>query len=132
MHLINEKAFQNIETLKLIDLSHNFLEKIDSCIFTGTNCIEHINLWKNSLTHLDEKTFHGMHHLKDIDLSRNKILKLSSLTFCGLENLEKIYLHDNEFNSGTLELCLEESVKFVSFKKNYQQNDIKSIVISFK
>ena len=85
------------------------------------------SLWNNLLTHLDEKIFQDLHRLKEIDLSRNRIACLQPETFSGLENLEKIYLHGNELSSDYLELNLKANVKFISFKNDYENNDIKYV-----
>ena len=98
--------------------------------FEGSRLIEHINLWNNLLTHIDVATFHDLHRLKEVDQSRNKLLHLDSQIFRGLKNLEKIYLHGNEFEFEFHKLCLETGVKFISFKKDYEKNDLKSIVQS--
>jgi Leucine-rich repeat (LRR) protein len=99
-------------------------------IFNGSHEIEYINLWNNFLTQLNVTTFHNLHNLKEIDLSRNRIKQLNSAIFSGLNKLEKIYLHGNEFESDLLKLCLELSVKFISFKKDYEHNDFDSIIFS--
>ena len=130
--LICLEAFRYLPHLKELDLSHNLLEQLDPHIFKGTYRIEHINLWKNELNQLDVATFNDLDKLKDLDLSRNKLTKLNAKMFVGLKRLEKIYLHGNEFESDTIQLQLEKSVKFVSFKKHYQQNDIKSVTLCLR
>ncbi len=87
-----------------------------------------LSLWNNLLTYIDENAFHEVRRLKEIDLSRNRISSLKPRVFSGLKNLEKVYLHGNELNLESLELCLETNVKFISFKKEYGNNDIKSII----
>ena len=74
------------------------------------------------LTQIDKETLNGQTELTEIDLSLNELTQIDKGTFNGLTNLTEILLHKNLFYKNSLELFLEDSVRFISFKNSYTNN----------
>ena len=85
-------------SLTKIDLSYNQLQTIDPRLFKGLSCLTHIWLNNNQLSTINTKLFKG------------------------LNNLTHIWLNDNNWLYDNLELYIESSLEFISFKKDI--NDI--------
>ncbi len=119
---LDEKVFKGLIRLTRIELQMNKIEVLQKDIFSGLVNLTHINLSINELKNLNEETFSELKNLKLINLSENSLTSLGQKTFSGLKKLEKIYLHNNKFGENSLQLILEPSVLFVSFKSEQKNN----------
>jgi Leucine-rich repeat (LRR) protein len=102
---IDVNAFRSLINLKILDISHNYLTFIDPLVFKPLINLEKIKLQNNKLTSIDP------------------------FIFKNLKNLRKIHLYWNKLSNECLELFLEPSVQYVSFRSDgFIKNDIKLIV----
>lgn len=151
---LDPRLFSNLVNLTELDLHHNSLSDLDSNVFKGlarlvlirldANKLKHLNgdLFKdqsklvslgvsfNFLTHLDASLFQGMTNLRQIDAANNQLSAVDKFIFKGLTVLDCVYLSNNRFLANKkLELFLEKSVEFISFKRNTYENNKNDIVL---
>ncbi|XP_024081743.1 chaoptin isoform X2 [Cimex lectularius] len=88
--------FKHLNTLQVLKINHNFLQKIPSDIQFLSN-LEIFHAQDNNLDGIPKGSFKARNHkfLHEIDLSFNKITKISSKTFADLIELTEINLSDN-------------------------------------
>ncbi len=121
--LVHPDTFHNMENLKSIDLSSNFLTNLDSKIFNGLQNLNSIDLSYNELDKkLDFRLFKGLKKLETVCLNDNFLTDLDYKTFQGLFCLKTIKLHNNYFVKSKIELILEYGVNFVSLKSESENN----------
>ena len=111
-------------------LSNNQLTTLDKDTFSGLVNLRELRLDDNQIQTLDKDILRDLTKLEWIGVSNNQLETLDSDTFAGLNKAQEIYLHNNKFGEN-LELNLEESVKFISFRTGQDQwdpsNDIEFI-----
>ena len=78
---------------------------------------------------LKKKLLSSNQKLKQIDLANNHLISVDKYLFKGLTSLTCVYLSNNKFANKKLELFLEKSVDFVSFKRNTYENNITEILV---
>ena len=120
---INDTVFLNLTRLETLDLSNNYLDKLDLSFFSNSiksslekfsldfNFIEilfsfenftslnDLSLSFNRIKYIDNCTFFYSENLKQLDLSYNKISKLHNSAFRSLSKLTKLDLSYNYLNS---------------------------------
>lgn len=104
---IDYYIFNDLTSIKYINLSHNELELLSS-IFHGLSNLVEIDLQYNQLKELDSKCFRGLANLECIKLQDNKLKSLHSDLFQGLRNLKSLFLNNNqihELSSGLFSDC---------------------------
>jgi len=97
--------FQDLNRLIKLDLSYNQIQTIDQRLFKGLTCLTYLFLNNNQLTDMSSKLFKGLNHLTHI------------------------WLNNNEWSSNNLELYIESSLEFISFKRGFNDNDIDFVTI---
>ena len=99
-------------------------------MFNGLPSLQSLNLFSNKLKTLDPKLFRALGSLQEIDLSQNELTSIDVNQFKGLTKLNSISLQKNPWkNPDKLELAIERSVEFVSFKNDFDDNDLDSVVV---
>lgn len=124
---IDNETFNDLDNLICVNISSNQIEKINNGVFNCLVKLTIISLSSNKINEIDHNAFKGCLNLNVIYLSNNNIKHLEKDTFTGLNQLNTIWLNNNEFKSDKLELELEKSVKFISFKNDFL-NNIDSII----
>lgn len=113
-------VFQNLNNLKTLDISSNYLTQLDAEMFLSTpnlikldlsgnkleldrDCFIHVgrkleflDLSRNSLKNVDG-IFSNLKELKALNLAGNKLAEVNASTFEGLDNLNDLNLVDNKF-----------------------------------
>jgi Leucine-rich repeat (LRR) protein len=135
-HQIDEidiQALSFFSNLNVIDLSFNRLKVLSPIFFKNLNSLSIVSLNHNQIECLDSQLFKDLTNLTEIDLSNNRIKVIYSEIFKGLKKLVKILLHNNLFEGNYLDLDVESSVKFVSFRNSINEtcgnNDIAYLVV---
>jgi hypothetical protein len=102
---IEVNALRSLINLKILDISHNYL------------------------TDLDPQVFKPLINVEKIKLQNNKLASIDPFIFKNLRKLRKIHLYWNKLSNDSLELFLEPSCQYVSFRSDgFIKNDIKLIV----
>lgn len=138
--------------LKYLNLSHNQLTRVTSNLFCNKNYLQKLILNSNQIKYLEfnsfkdlisleildlsgniievlhEDVFRSLNKLRILHLNNNKLSSIDSNIFKRLSNLKQILLNFNNFTSERLELVLEKSVEFISFKIDPLNNDYKDII----
>jgi hypothetical protein len=118
---INEKAFQRLENLTVIDLANNRLTSISPNLFNGTQKLKKVILRKNNLGILQWNTpiLNGPSSLSSLDLQSCKLSNISSITFSLLLNLMFLDISTNNLvllNPDTL--SSHQKLKDVNLENN--------------
>jgi len=118
---INEKAFQRLENLTVIDLASNRLTSISANLFSGNQKLDKLILRNNQLGNLQWNTpiLNGPSSLSFLDLQSCKLSNISSVTFSLLLNLTFLDISRNSLvllNSDSL--SSHEKLKDVSLENN--------------
>ncbi len=119
---LESTAFKDFSRLTELNLSRNKLKSLNSKLFQDLISLTKIDLSYNQLQSIDSRLFKGLTCLTHIWLNNNQLSTINTKLFKGLNNLTHIWLNDNNWLSDNLELYIESSLEFISFKKDI--NDI--------
>ena len=123
---VEPQIFDKFSNLKSIDLSNNFISTHSPFLFGSLTHLEIVILHHNFISYIDSQLFKSNSNIKFIDLSNNQISSIYSHTFENLTKLKKIYLHNNLFMAPFLNMYIEESVDFVSFKNTDSEQTVEN------
>lgn len=93
IHAIDDGAFENMPSLRYLNLSCNSFESVPICI-KNLN-LTTLSFTSNNITHLTIDSFSNLVHLRSLFLGANMITKVHVNTFQDLIQLETLYLNDN-------------------------------------
>lgn len=82
--------------LTVLDISYNRIVDLFDKNFENNIEMTHLNLTNNFLKRLDKDTFVGLKGLVDLDLSSNELFDIHPLTFKDLSSLERLDLSSNK------------------------------------
>lgn len=82
--------------LTVLDISYNRIVDLFDKNFENNIEMTHLNLTNNFLKRLDKDTFVGLKGLVDLDLSSNELFDIHPLTFKDLSSLERLDLSNNK------------------------------------
>lgn len=122
IELIENRAFENLKSLKSLDVKQNklchlqFLASLPNTIeilqlaeneiqtipndsFTRFTNLYLLDLSKNKIAEINDNTFKGLRNLNTLDLNVNKLTKLNKGLFDDLVCAEYVYLNFNEIES---------------------------------
>ncbi len=118
---LDMNVFNHLTSLTNFNFSNNNIKVFES--FEKLISLITINLSWNLIEEIKQDSFKNLNYLINIDLNGNKISKIDRNAFGGLNRLVNIYMHshNNRLNN-RLELNLEESVKYISFKDTFENN----------
>lgn len=105
--------------LIILDISYNRITDLGSKNFENNMEMTHLNVTNNYLKRLDKDTFVGLKSLVDLNLSSNQLVDIHSQTFKDLALLERLDLSNNKlvgFKKDTLESLT--SLKLLSLRNN--------------
>ncbi|XP_035919713.1 chaoptin-like [Anopheles stephensi] len=93
--------FDDLDSLTMLDLSHNHIGEIPIGIFAELQSLNFINLRHNSISHIEFGTFSMRKYdlIDEIDLSYNEIKQINFLVFVPLKYLKTLLLHGNKISS---------------------------------
>ncbi|KOB77071.1 putative tartan [Operophtera brumata] len=105
--------------LTVLDISYNRIVDLFDKNFENNIEMTHLNLTSNFLKRLDKDTFVGLKGLIDLDLSSNELFDIHQQTFKDLTSLERLDLSSNKlvgFKRDTFEPLT--SLKLLSLRNN--------------
>lgn len=96
---INSKTFDNVKTLKHLDLSHNRISSLEKNAFSNLTELTNLLLNDNRITTLKANTFIGLKNLDSLNLSSTGIKSIKKLAFEDLTSLRELVLDNNRLQS---------------------------------
>lgn len=96
------------KTLETLDLSKNFMVRLDAATLSNLGRLTRLNLASNRLA-LSERNFKNLRNLRYIDLSNNNLQFLPSHLFGGVTELELVNLSGNNLRS--VDSCIFDQVQ---------------------
>ncbi|CAH0597690.1 unnamed protein product [Chrysodeixis includens] len=118
---VENEAFNNLTSLKYLDLSRNRIERLNIGVLDDTKLLISLNLSYNQLTVLPVGIFDQITHLTHLDLKVNKINALELGVFDKLRRLKYLDLSDNDFTGRELHPHLFDHnpyILFIDFSRN--------------
>lgn len=103
---------------------HNYLKEFNKSIVNDCIQLKLINFSYNQIEYIQSNSFQGLVNLEEINFKRNRLKSIDKWLFRGLFKLKRIYLNGNLFPDNKLQVHLEKSVEFISFKRNDCIHDI--------
>lgn len=98
--VVNENAFEYVKsTLRLINLSQNAIQYVNSKMFRGLIALSSLYLANNYITYIEPKAFAESSNLTWLDLSSNRIQEFDPDTFVGLNHLRSLILSNNSIKN---------------------------------
>ncbi len=93
---IDDHAFAQVPSVRMIDLGFNKLSVIRKNMFSGEQNLEILYLYNNEIDTIQPESFKNNTALIRLYLERNKISVIHNNMFSGAVNLQYLYLHNNE------------------------------------
>lgn len=88
--------FDHLSSLETLDLSYNYVGKLNISTFAKLTNLEHLNLGHTNLSNINFGTFFHQKELKSLDISYNNLNKMNFDVFLPyLKNLESLVLDGN-------------------------------------
>ncbi len=114
-----EGVFQELSSLKNLDMSSNRLTALPERIFAGLSSLEKLDLNFNSLESLPEEVFKGLGSLRTLEMTANSLNQVPEKIFSGLNSLEELHLNQNSL-TGLPEGVFNGlgSLQFLSLRNN--------------
>uniref|UniRef100_A0ABD2X9L2 Protein slit n=1 Tax=Trichogramma kaykai TaxID=54128 RepID=A0ABD2X9L2_9HYME len=101
--VIFKTDFEDMATLRLLQLSNNQIHTIERGAFQDLVSVEKLRLNDNHIRFLPDQLFSNMMNLKRLDLSHNKITMIGPKTLRGIATLKHLLLDNNELH------CVDEA-----------------------
>jgi Leucine-rich repeat (LRR) protein len=114
LDFINRKAFDNLNYLKVINLTHNKIKSFEYDTFYDMHELEALDLSNNKMEVIEDGAFDELKKLKFINLNENNLHFIHQRTFKFLINLERFFLSRNSLS------VLDQYI----FKKNKELKEI--------
>ncbi|KAJ8027241.1 Insulin-like growth factor-binding protein complex acid labile subunit [Holothuria leucospilota] len=99
INLVTQDAFEGLECVTNIYLSHNKLQNLLPGTFKDLISLQYLDLSQNKLAKLPQNLFHNSTSLRKLYLHKNKLQQIPNRLFDGLESLTDVRLSDNELIS---------------------------------
>lgn len=88
--------FEHLNSLETLDLSYNYVGKLNISTFANLTNLEHLNLGHTNLSNINFGTFFHQKELKFLDISYNNLNRINFDVFLPyLKNLESLILDGN-------------------------------------
>ncbi|KAM7341810.1 leucine-rich repeats and immunoglobulin-like domains protein lambik isoform 1-T7 [Cochliomyia hominivorax] len=92
---ISSEALAALPKLKVLDLSKNYLHTVESSYFPKPNRLAHLVLNGNEIASISENAFENLSDLIDLELNNNRLTLLPAGVFEHLTKLRKLSLNYN-------------------------------------
>ena len=96
---MHERLFQNLTSLKTLELNANQIKCIPEKLFQDIGRLESLNLCGNHMSVMPQDIFQNFVNLKELNLRHNYIEKIPDGLFRKLFSLRILNLYDNEIKS---------------------------------
>lgn len=90
-----DKNFENNIEMTQLNLTHNFLKRLDKDTFVGLKRLVDLDLSSNEIVDIHPQTFKDLTSLERLDLSSNKLVGFKKDTFEPLSSLKILCLRNN-------------------------------------
>lgn len=97
--IIHEAAFNCLANLITLDLSHNFLEKLDKRTFKDNVKLRWLSVAHNNIHVVQAELFSALTDLQVLDLSYNEIASVENEAFVENTQLQEIRFHTNRLTT---------------------------------
>ncbi|CAG9835497.1 unnamed protein product [Diabrotica balteata] len=94
----NLKFLNNINTVRYVDLSKNYIRSVYSRDLASLKDLRKINLGDNSILVIERNSF-ALDNINSVDLSNNKIREIKNGTFVNITTLQEVYLEGNNIEN---------------------------------
>ena len=95
---LDNGTFSCLKNLEVLDLSNNFLTKLEGNVFAGLNNLFSLNLGGNRFTRVKKEWFLQLPRLSNLNMRRNRISVLEVGSFVGL-SLGNLNLKENKIRT---------------------------------
>ncbi|XP_022792494.1 uncharacterized protein LOC111331610 [Stylophora pistillata] len=117
-------SFQNMDSLKMLDLQKNQIYKLNKDIFRDLTELRELYLQQNKIKELPEAVFDSLSNLQILTLGFNRIEKLPRRQFANLTTLQQLDLASNSIK----ELSEESLLNLTSLVRiDFSWNGIKDL-----
>lgn len=96
---INNKTFQGLKSLTVLNLRENFLEELSKGIFSILPKLEELNLGQNRISKIDALAFDGLLSLRVLYLDDNLLTSVPTSSFLVMGSLAELHVGLNAFYS---------------------------------
>lgn len=103
---LGPNSLPSINSLKDLDLSHNFINSIKTEALRGVKNLQSLILHHNQIDVIEDNAFLYLSNLIDLDLSHNRIVAVSSTSLAHLKKLISLDLNNNHLRAITSDLIL--------------------------
>ena len=128
---MNVTALQNMPSLKLLDLSKNYLDMSlnydrTGKVFQNQGKLETLILSENRLRNLPKNIFSGLRNLKKLNIERN-VLKTFETDLSHMYQLTELNLYDNQLETieQSVQKVLDRQAYALNFTLNVERNNLK-------
>lgn len=137
------QLFTQLQSLRALDLSNNYLESLHPSLFDGLKSLEYLSLSGNSIVYIERNTFQALTNLKtlklnnnllrsinaewfsnislslrDLDLSGNKIPSIESNDLTHVRHIERLNLSKNNISQFVTRCFYNSSVRELDLSHN--------------
>ncbi|CAG9569217.1 unnamed protein product [Danaus chrysippus] len=96
---VEYEAFENMPSLKYIDLSQNSISELKLGVLDDIKTVTHLNLSYNALTTFPIGLFDQLPNLSTLDLTSNSLENIELVVFDTLQKLKYLNLADNNIST---------------------------------
>lgn len=117
-----DKNFENNIEMTQLNLTHNFLKRLDKDTFVGLKRLVDLDLSSNEIVDIHPQTFKDLTSLERLDLSSNKLVGFKKDTFEPLSSLKILCLRNNTImDLPTLNFAFLIHLEFLDMSLNLVQ-----------
>ena len=130
-HWVGQETFSSMSSLRILDLSHNRMTRLDGKTFKQLVNLNILNLAFNEIDSIPEDSFSSLVNLQSLVLSHNHLSRIdSSLPLSGLKSLMSLSLDHNG-----IEVIDDQAFSNISsslFELNLSSNKLKSVPLALQ
>ncbi|XP_026333455.1 chaoptin isoform X2 [Hyposmocoma kahamanoa] len=135
---IETSAFQNVRTIKTLDLSENSIDFIDPYAFAELHSLTTLNMANglaDTVRILPFEPLKALIELQYLDLSNNKLKNVPDTSFHFMYKLKTLNLQDNEidhFSKGTLQGDIHRQLESISLNLNQMRQIVQHTFVDLR
>lgn len=128
---VNGNAFEGMNQLKLLNLSHNEISNLETENFASLVDLQRLDLSHNKIETIEVNAFACLKELEELNIEHNLIIKVPCDTFDSLLNLKVLVLSFNRIRELSGETFTEINVIEEFYINNNQLESIHPNIISY-